>query len=281
MCAFLNTHCPSNLPNMSSLSRESTNVKNMISSFASYSGCHGFRKTKLYEHCGSMLHHKTTKCIVSSNGDIFEMFDGDRCQELMKNKMKIPISANNRHMRDFTISDDGSEIYCIHFVDTFDVWVYSSSGTFLRSFELPLRQLTTENIDINKFGQLVILCTDERFIDDLERSSKLIYFVYSVGGELISKTFMELNDHFFSEHDKVLISPDIIDGLIFVGIAECHAIYAVDAENGRCVRKMYGDVVFIKKSKTDYVNGEFDINDSHDGMVVNYDGTILYEAGQK
>jgi hypothetical protein len=199
-----------------------------------------------------------------------------------------------QHMRDFIVSNDGNEIFVLQFKST-DVLVYSSNGTFLRCLAFPRRRLSCvgphiEQIEMNRCGQLVMLCADEEENDDRhdEMTLKLIYAVLSTSGELISKVSLDIGDHLSKRLTKFLICPDIINGLIFVGITQHNAIHAFDAESGKCMRKMHGDVFFTTRPKIDLMKGNFDytVNEpgfEHvftEGLVVNYDGTILHEIGQ-
>lgn len=298
-------------------------VVKVISSFASdVSACFGTKITKLYEHLGGVLHGDTRKCELSNDGYIFEMFDDYRGKRVMRNKVTIHIETppqlsdqtskdtqDNQgfqnikdgqedryiqHMRDFIVSNDGKEIFILQFKST-DVLVYSSNGAFLRCITLPRRRLACinpyiEQIEMNKCGQLVMLCADEEDNDDRydEMTFKLIYAVLSTSGELISKVSLDISDHLLKRLTKFIVSPEIINGLIFVGITQHNAIHAFDAASGKCMRKMHGDVFFTSLPKINLMEGNFDYTVDEPGcehvytrgLIVNYDGTIQHEIGQ-
>ena len=294
--------------------QQNPDVVKVSSSFASdVSACFGTKITKLYEHLGGVLHGVTRKCELSNDGDIFEMFDYYRGKRVMRNKVTIHIETPPQlmnqdgqgnqddqddryiqHMRDFIVSNDGKEIFILQFKST-DVLVYSSNGAFLRCIALPRRRLACinpyiEQIEMNKCGQLVMLCADEEENDDRydEMTFKLIYAVLSTSGELISKVSLDICDHVLKRLTKFLVSPEIINGLIFVGITQHNAIHAFDAASGKCMRKMHGDVFFTSLPKIKLMEGSLDFTVDEPGcehvytrgLIVNYDGTILHEIGQ-
>lgn len=77
--------------------------------------------------------------------------------------------------------------------------------------------------------------------DDVKNTNDHIhvrYVLVSTNGELISKTLLR-GQGFHYDHDIFLISPEIIDGNIFVAVTQHNAIHVFDSQSGKCIRKMY------------------------------------------
>jgi hypothetical protein len=301
---------------------QSPDVENVIHSFALYVRCEGKTKTELFKSIVGFNQSDIRKCIVSFCGDVYKLHDySDDTVILMKNQVQIP-SMIFTNVTDFTLSNDASELFLLNqrkhcitvhsvhdgsFLRKFASVTGNGDGSFLRKFALVTGDDDDDDdgasdedeasddddnpriecIHMNKLGQIVYLFDD--FNPKHTTTDRLMYVIISpADGTIISETLLELDYYnLLKEHDKILITPDPIDGLIFVGIKQYNSIYVFNAVTGKLIRKMFGDNMYIHRNKYEFSRGKFDFTDGYDfqhvfaedgGVFIDRNGHVMHEV---
>ena len=281
-----------------SLSNESPDVESIISSYASFVQCKGTKRTKLFEP-DKFTDYSITKRVVSLTGDLFELIFNNpkRRYEVTKNRVCLPIEKSilepkltdlKNGIPQLTISNDGTEIFIL---GAAEIAVYSSNGSFLRiialgaCFDYPNYY---NCFDMNNLGQLSILCVycNDKVNQDCPEVGTLMHIIISTSGDLISKTPQVIGQSTRKYH-SFLLFPNSINGHTYVGVPQHNSIYVFDSCSGKCTRKMYGDVIMIKRTKVSYEMGEFDFLDDYEyqnmftneGVMIDRNGNVLHEVG--